>query len=216
MLPRTVIGSSLAGLLALLLAGACTPPEIEIAQANMVNSGIVEADTADIPLAFDPATGRLRLTERATAAAALRAFGPSDTIHARIVGVAGAHARADVRRLLDDAGVPSANIRFDDITAAPAGLRVQRFTVTPPECPGWADIQDNYAANGPLLPLGCITRRNLQLMVEDPRDLVIGRTLDPADGRREADAITRYQSGKVKEFPSKTATGGSGSAITLK
>ena len=49
-------------------------------------------------------------------------------------------------------------------------------------------------------------------MVEDPRDLIIGRSLGDADTGREVDAVNRYRADKVKPFLSDTATGGTAPA----
>ncbi len=35
-------------------------------------------------------------------------------------------------------------------------------------------------------------------MIADPSDLAQGRTLGPADGTREAEAVVRYRTDKVK------------------
>lgn len=86
-------------------------------------------------------------------------------------------------------------------TASPAGA-----------CQPWPDIQD-LGMSGPGL-LGCATRENLAAMVEDPRDLEQGRALAPADGAHAAAAIERYRTDKVKPFPSETATGGRGAALS--
>ncbi len=53
-----------------------------------------------------------------------------------------------------------------------------------------------------LLPeLGCATAANLVAMVADPADLGDGRPLGPADGVREAEAVVRYRTDKVRPLP---------------
>ena len=130
--------------------------------------------------------------------------------------------------LLDDPGADPAvvaeslrnisrsNRWFGGAAAVPGQVRIalQRFEVTPPTCAGWPDIQKNYVENGPLLPLGCVTNRNLQLMVEDPRDLIVGRSLGDADTGHQVDAVNRYRADKVKPFLSTTATGGNGASMS--
>lgn len=50
-----------------------------------------------------------------------------------------------------------------------------------------------------LLPdLGCASAANLVAMVADPADLAEGRPLGPADGVREAEAVVRYRTDKVR------------------
>jgi pilus assembly protein CpaD len=45
--------------------------------------------------------------------------------------------------------------------------------------------------------LGCANATNLYLMVADPRDLVSGRMLGPADGEEAVRAVDNYRSGKL-------------------
>ena len=46
--------------------------------------------------------------------------------------------------------------------------------------------------------LGCANAVNLGLMVADPNDLAMGTPTAPADAAREAEAIVRYRTDKVK------------------
>jgi hypothetical protein len=48
--------------------------------------------------------------------------------------------------------------------------------------------------------LGCANAYNLGLMVVDPADLAPRRALAPADGTREAEAVFRYRTDKVKQL----------------
>ncbi|UEM06883.1 CpaD family pilus assembly protein (plasmid) [Skermanella rosea] len=203
----------------LLLASACAAtPDEPLEQARIGNVGVVDAIDGNFLLPVD-AQGRINGADRAAALRTLADFGSPATTRARVAGAPPA-ARAELVRLLADAGVPPGHVSFGDdpASSAPASgsvrILLQRFEVTPPTCAGWPDIQKNYVENGPLLPLGCVTNRNLQLMVEDPRDLVIGRTLGPADAAREAGAVARYQADKVKPFTSTTATGGRGATLS--
>ena len=72
-----------------------------------------------------------------------------------------------------------------------------------PDCPDHS--RDADAATDPLnLPLsnlGCANTANLGLMLADPGDLRQGRALGRADGVREAGAISRYETDKVKALP---------------
>jgi type IV pilus biogenesis protein CpaD/CtpE len=73
-----------------------------------------------------------------------------------------------------------------------------RILVTGSPCPHWweypADPHDN--SDSPFL--GCIAAVNLRAMVANPADLRRGRSLGPADGDRESQAIETYQQGKIK------------------
>ena len=198
----------------LLTTTACTiTPPLE--QARIANIGVVDAVDGTFILAMD-GQGRIAPAERSAALKTLADFGSVRTIRARVESATTAQTRASLIRLFADAGVPPGHLSFGGDPAAAGQVRIalQRFEVTPPTCAGWPDIQKNYVENGPILPLGCVTNRNLQLMVEDPRDLVVGRTLGGADTAHEVGAITRYQNDKVKPFASTTATGGRGSSMS--
>jgi pilus assembly protein CpaD len=84
--------------------------------------------------------------------------------------------------------------------------------VTPPPCPDWrkpatTDFNNQEGAN-----FGCATETNLGLMVANPRDLVNGKTLGPADAEATAKAVQNYRENKVPEPKSSSTSesGGSG------
>jgi pilus biogenesis lipoprotein CpaD len=52
--------------------------------------------------------------------------------------------------------------------------------------------------------LGCANTSNLAAMVADPRDLLEGRPLGPADGAREIGAVQRYRTDKVRPLPERS------------
>ena len=87
-------------------------------------------------------------------------------------------------------------------------VRVQTVVVTPSRCGDWSFPLANDPGNGHFGELGCSTRANLERMVADPRDLVRGRDIGPADGVREAGAIQRYRDDRVKapEAPATTTS----------
>ncbi len=83
---------------------------------------------------------------------------------------------------------------------APDRVRVvvERYVVTPPNCPNWTGPAVGDHANQTSSNFGCSDATNFSLMVADPRDLVIGRTPDPAQGDAALAAATRYREGRVK------------------
>jgi pilus assembly protein CpaD len=75
---------------------------------------------------------------------------------------------------------------------------VERYVVTPPNCPDWtkdpvADHDNELYSN-----FGCANVSNLGLMVADPRDLVIGRQMGPEEGNPALAGVARYRDGKPK------------------
>lgn len=79
-------------------------------------------------------------------------------------------------------------------------VRARGYEVRLPGCPDWSRRPEGDARNLPLSNLGCANAVNLGLMVADPADLARGRDLAPADGTREAEAVARYRTGKVKQL----------------
>lgn len=98
--------------------------------------------------------------------------------------------------------VPAAPGSTEEAWAANRRVEVttEGYAVVPPDCPDWGDPRDPNFANRPLPNLGCATVTNLGLMVAEPRDLVRGRELAPADGVREAEAVVRYREDAVKDL----------------
>ena len=87
---------------------------------------------------------------------------------------------------------------------------VERYVVTPPQCPDWskdpvANHENEVASN-----FGCSTASNLGLMVADPRDLVIGRHMGPEEGDPALAGIERYRAGKPRPVYGSTNNAGGG------
>ena len=79
-------------------------------------------------------------------------------------------------------------------------LVLERYLVTLPACPDWSRRSGMDFSNQPHSNFGCATETNLGLMVAEPRDLVRGRKLGPADGIHQAEGIVRYRTGEVIEL----------------
>lgn len=77
-----------------------------------------------------------------------------------------------------------------------ARLSVRTASVGVPLCPQ----PDGFTATGGRADwgLGCASATNLAAMVAYPADIAAPATLGPADGGREADAVVRYRTDKVK------------------
>ena len=69
-----------------------------------------------------------------------------------------------------------------------------------PGCPNWTRDPGFDPLNLPLSNLGCANAFNLGLMVADPADLASTLPTSPSDGTREAEAIARYRTDKVKQL----------------
>lgn len=90
---------------------------------------------------------------------------------------------------------------------------VDRYVAVPPACPDWSeDPSGSHTNTVTSSNYGCATLSNLAQMVVNPRDLVTGRTMGPADGDPAADFVMRYRTGTVKPFSGSSASGGGGSS----
>ncbi|MGI9486293.1 MAG: CpaD family pilus assembly protein [Geminicoccaceae bacterium] len=158
----------------------------------------------------------------------LRAVQPKDSDDIRVEGHADERATdlynldlagrrmETVKRFLKDNGVDRLDVHArsfgeqapavpgDDERAWQQNRRVEiileRYLVTPPACPDWSRKTGLDYANKPHTNFGCATASNLGLMIADPRDLVRGRKLDPADGVHQAEGIVRYREGEQPEL----------------
>lgn len=79
-------------------------------------------------------------------------------------------------------------------------------------CPAWVDYPADIHSNDGSPYLGCVNQANLEQMLVDKHDLKKGRTLAPASGARQAQAVKDYQEGKVK---TSTGTGTTGPTLLL-
>jgi pilus assembly protein CpaD len=112
----------------------------------------------------------------------------------------------------------------DAVAANSLLVVVERYTVTPPNCPNWTKSPSGNHENAGSSDFGCATLTNLGLMVADPRDLVIGRDVGPEPAEHAGLAIQRYREGKTAPLPGVTAgtiynvnvnaSGGAGSPST--
>ena len=85
---------------------------------------------------------------------------------------------------------------------------VERYVVTPPDCPNWSKAPTGEHSNALPSNFGCADATNLSLMVDDPRDLLIGRPLGPRIGDPALNGYARFRNGKPDK-PDTTMTSGS-------
>jgi pilus assembly protein CpaD len=84
-------------------------------------------------------------------------------------------------------------------------VAVTTYMVRLPGCPDWSRDPGFDPSNLPLSNFGCANATNLGLMVADPADLARGRDLGAADATREAEAVVRYRTDKVKKLREEAA-----------
>ena len=196
---------------------AHSPKELEVERADYRHAVYFETDQARLDAAQkDRLLDFLRVAE----------VGPGDTIYLEghaderasdLYNLDLAARRAEsVRSFLDAQGFGAVAVRqtaYGERAPAVPGdtpgawqqnrrveVVVDRYLVVLPPCPDWSRRSGTDFANLPHSNFGCATQTNLGLMVAEPRDLVRGRALAPADGVREAEAISRYRAGETIEL----------------
>jgi pilus biogenesis lipoprotein CpaD len=101
-------------------------------------------------------------------------------------------------------GEAMATARPDDVAGLARDRQVEVLVasseVVLPGCPDWTRDPGFDPLNLPLSNLGCANAVNLGLMIADPGDLATSLPTSPADGTREAEAIARYRTDKVKQL----------------
>jgi pilus assembly protein CpaD len=85
---------------------------------------------------------------------------------------------------------------------------VERYVVTPPDCPNWSKPAAGDHSNTLPSNFGCADATNFSLMVADPRDLVVGRSPGPPVGDPAIAGYGRYRNGKPTKPPSSPTSSG--------
>jgi pilus assembly protein CpaD len=189
---------------AAIILGACAPEASYWSEAQSPKANRVEAVRLWHDLSV-PASGRLSDGERAglDAFLARHEIGYGDDV---TVLAAGGRDPAPLADYLRKEGIVAHTVSGG---AAPAGglrLLVERYVVTPPNCPDWRKPGSEDYGNAPMSNLGCATAVNFGLMVADPRELIQGRRPGDADGTASAAATQRYRADKVKALPNSSTT----------
>lgn len=79
-------------------------------------------------------------------------------------------------------------------------IRVARYHAIPPDCPDYSRSRIGDFYNMTTSNFGCATATNLSHMVSNPRDLLRGRDLPPADAERQARRVRHYRIGKKPDM----------------
>jgi pilus biogenesis lipoprotein CpaD len=196
---------------------ASSPKQLEVDRAEYRHSIYFPTDSS----AFPPAE-RARLltfleTVRPGGRDSIRLEGHADERASEQYNIELATSRAErVAAFLKEAGLGDLTITAvafgESVPAAPSHgpaawrlnrrveLVMERYLVTLPACPDWSRQSGTDFSNQPHSNFGCATQSNLGMMVAEPKDLVSGRTLAPADGVHQAEGIVRYRTGKVVEL----------------
>lgn len=109
----------------------------------------------------------------------------------------------EVRDLLAEKGVPSADIGYTPYRASSAGadapivLSYKRYVASASPCGDWSTDYAYDPNNGTPPNFGCATQNNLAAMLADPVDLVTPRDMTPSDAARRGEVFAKYRKGKI-------------------
>jgi pilus assembly protein CpaD len=196
-------------MLMLAALAACATPDKEPATNGMTDTvKPLQVDRVRVQLstAFTPGSTDLPVAE----AARLESFLDQAHLHANDhvyvaapPGDAFAQRRvARIARLLAQRGVG-----IESVAAPPSGvepnhllIQVDRYVAQAPPCPDWSDSPETPHTNTPGSNFGCATMTDLSLMVDNPRDLMVGRTMGLPQGDEALGAEQRFRANQVKPF----------------
>ena len=196
---------------------ASSPKELEVERADYRHAIYFDTDQADITAVEQDRLLTFINSVEPTTRDTIRLEGHADERASDLYNIELAARRANaVADLLRRHGFENVTVTtssYGETIPAVAGtgpevwqqnrrveLVLERYLVTLPACPDWSRESGTDFANLPHTNFGCATQSNLGLMVAEPRDLVRGRPLSPADGVQQAEGIVRYRTGKVIEL----------------
>ncbi len=188
------------------LLAACgyptTPPDAVGPQAHKLG---VERTLYRHDVAFPGESAELSGSEQAALDRFLRSTGADRqatvlVATAPAAGEVGDHRRQQVVRLLRQRGFdPRLSDPLLDSAQPGAGdvlVRIARYHVVLPDCPNYSRTGTSDNSNLPSSNFGCADRRNLGLMVANPRDLLRGRDMGPVSGARTSIPVRDYHDGR--------------------
>lgn len=186
-----------------LLAAGCTPSTSEWTPAEAPKAPHVDYVRLQHEAVFKPGSPDFAGDEAGSLTRFLTQAGVTSEDHVYFEAASDDHLSLSrighLAKVVDRQGIgaqtlpPAAGLAPDHVRVV-----VERYVVTPPNCPDWTGPAVGDHGNQPGSNFGCADVTNFSLMVADPRDLVIGRTLDPAQGDPAFAGVARYREGKVK------------------
>ncbi|MCK5750266.1 MAG: CpaD family pilus assembly protein [Oricola sp.] len=168
----------------------------------------VDGQVVTLTIATDDTTTELSNLDKAR----LRAFADSYLNNGHgpltVTGPSGAgndfdghEASADIRKALNDAGVPWSSIHGATYRTGDAGndiiVSFTRYVATASPCGVWSGIRGRDYRNLRTPNMGCATQNNLAAMIADPHDLVAPTDAAPRDGEMAARGVLLYRDGAL-------------------
>lgn len=112
--------------------------------------------------------------------------------------------RVSLAELIVSAGLDPASVKvrtnIRGINEDEVNLTIKSYLVTLPGCPDFTSRAGRTFDNRPHSNWGCATASNIGLMVDEPRDLLIGRGGTPADAEALVLSTQRYRAGETRSL----------------
>jgi len=144
-------------------------------------------------------------------------YGASGSGHVRIESPAGDDPVAvqqayAVRSFLQGAGVPEDRIQMAAYNApdprAPVLAGFETIRAQVPDCSAEVRNRGGRASNQSSGGFGCAINANMAAQIADPRDILGGRPMTPADSGRAAVVFANYRQGEISSTPQEPLVNG--------
>ena len=188
--------------------GAFNGPEdaMTVAEAHPIS---VDSQTVTLTIDVDTSVSDISDVDRSR----LRAFADSYLLngHGPLTITApsgtsndqdGRETASDVRKALNDVGVPWSSISAATYRTSDSGdgdqliVSYTHYVATASRCGDWSGMRSRDYKNLRSPNYGCATQNNIAAMIADPRDLVMPADVTPRDGVVAVRAIDLYRNGE--------------------
>jgi pilus assembly protein CpaD len=216
---QRLLRTTLAAAACAVVSSCATPPE-DWSGVRQAPQARAEPATFRHTIRFQPNSARLPNPEQHRLETFLNQVRPEDA-DAIVLAVEPLQAREgderavllrlrqqEIMSALREAGAAAETV-FIDAAQAPVDsivATVRTHVVALPECPDWSADPRRGGNNQPSSNWGCATAINFGIMIANPRDMIRGRGLSPADGERLARSIERYRNDKTTPLTNENAT----------
>jgi pilus assembly protein CpaD len=168
----------------------------------------VDSQIVTLTIDADPTTTDLSDMDKARLRAFANAYltsghGPlTITVPSGHADADGHEAAADIRKALNDAGVPWETLSGATYrTGGDAGdqliVSYTHYVATPSECGVWKGVTARDYRNIRTPNFGCATQNNIAAMLADPHDLIAPATLAPRDAMASTRGVAAYRGGET-------------------
>ncbi len=198
---------------AVLLAGSCAAPFNDepalTADPDTNHPIIVDSSVKSVRLSFSAADAALMPDDSARFngfVASYLASGGDNAISVTVPeGPTAQQTIAYIGERLASYGVPRSRIMvgYRKDNDPRIELDYTSFTAHTDQCGNWSQASE-MGSNLPMSDFGCSVQHNIAAQIDNPRDLIAPRDMDPADAVRRSVVMGHYQKGEPSQATKKT------------